>query len=157
MKKIVVYEEMIRLPWADLNMFTSSTRRGKVTIRESKSILVKLNLIIGELLPVFYEYNNKIKHTGFYLKPVHISTRRLQDGAVIKYYYYGRYWYRLERDPAGKLKWIYVGKDKPLHELPDPPHNPLEGVVVKKYSDTIEIVFAGEELFREIYNRLLGK
>ena len=136
-------------------MAKSSFKRGKVSIRESPSILVRLSLIIGELLPVFYEYNNRIRHTGFYLKPVHISTRRLQDGSVVKYYYYGRYWYKLEKDVMGKLRWIYVGREKPIPELPDPPHNPLEGVVVKRYDDTIEIVFAREELFKEIYSRLL--
>lgn len=138
-------------------MITSVTRKGKVLIRESPSILVKLNLVIGEMLPAFYEYNNKIRHTGFYLKPVHISTRRLQDGTAISYYYYGRYWYRLEKDPLGRLKWVYIGKDKPVPELPDPPRNPLEGVVIKKYDGTVEIVFASEELFREIYNRLLSR
>lgn len=138
-------------------MITSVTRKGKVLIRESPSILVKLNLVIGEMLPAFYEYNNKIRHTGFYLKPVHISTRRLQDGTAISYYYYGRYWYRLEKDPLGRLKWVYIGRDKPVPELPDPPRNPLEGVVIKKYDGTVEIVFASEELFREIYNRLISR
>lgn len=146
---------MIKLPWADL-MILRGTKRGKVSIKESTNMLVKLNLIIGELLPVFYEYNNRIRHTGFYLKPVHISTRKLQDGTVVKYYYYGRYWYRIEKDPAGKLRWTYIGREKPLPELPDPPHNPLEGVVVKKFNNNIEIVFASEELFREIYGKLLS-
>jgi len=132
-------------------------RKGRVMVKESSSIFVRLNLVIGEILPAFYEYNSKIRHTGFYLKPVHMSTRRLQDGTLVKYYYYGRYWYRLEKDALGRLKWVYIGREKPLHSLPDPPRNPLEGVVIKKYNDTVEIVFAGEELFKEIYNRLMGK
>jgi len=129
-------------------------KRGKVSIKESTDILIKLNLIIGQILPVFYEYNNMIKQQGFYLKPVHMVTRRLQDGTIVKYYYYGRYWYKLEKTPTGRLKWIYIGKEKPLPELPDPPENPLEGVVVKRVNETIEIIFGSEELFRTIYSRL---
>lgn len=135
----------------------NSAKKGKISIKESTDLLVKLNLIIGEIIPVFYEYNSRIKQTGFYLKPVHIATRRLSDGTVVKYYYYGRYWYRIERDLLGRLKWVYIGKEKPLLTLPDPPRNPLEGVVIKKYSNSnsLEIEFASEELFREIYSRLL--
>jgi len=135
-------------------MLPSGMKRGKVSIKESTDILIKLNLIIGQILPVFYEYNNMIKQQGFYLKPVHMVTRRLQDGTTIKYYYYGRYWYKLEKTPTGRLKWIYIGKEKPLPELPDPPENPLEGVVVKRINETIEIIFGSEELFRTIYSRL---
>ncbi|MEM4601933.1 MAG: hypothetical protein QW808_03435, partial [Desulfurococcaceae archaeon] len=122
----------------------SSGRKGRVSIKESTDILVKLSLIIGEIIPVFYEYNNRIRRTGFYLKPVHIATRRLSNGTTVKYYYYGRYWYRIERDPIGRLKWVYMGKEKPSLNIPDPPRNPLEGVVIKKYStnSNIEIEFA---------------
>lgn len=61
---------------------------------------------------------------------------------------------KLEKTPTGRLKWIYIGKEKPLPELPDPPENPLEGVVVKRVNETIEIIFGNEELFRTIYSRL---
>ncbi|MFP3203656.1 MAG: hypothetical protein RXR43_16050, partial [Sulfolobus sp.] len=40
-----------------------------------------------------------------------------------KYIYIGRYWYKLERK-NGKQKWIYLGKEKPLPNLPDPPELP---------------------------------
>lgn len=133
---------------------STPARRKKLSIRGSTEIFARLNIIMAELLPVIYEYNNKIRHTGFYLKPVHISTRRLQDGTVIKYYYYGRYWYKLEKPSPSKIKWIYIGREKPSPELPDPPPNPLEGVVVKKYDGRIEIEFGNEQLFREISKRL---
>ncbi|MEM4880326.1 MAG: hypothetical protein QXU22_05675, partial [Desulfurococcaceae archaeon] len=102
-----------------------------------------------------YEYNNSIKGKNYYLKPVHIVSRRLQDGSLVKYYYYGRYWYKIEKDPVTKkLKWIYLGKEKPSPELPDPPPNPLEGIVVKKYDDRVEIEFSSEDLFRIIYEKI---
>jgi len=144
---------MRKLPWTD-NMLPGSTKKGKISIKESPSILAKFNLIMGEILPVFYEYNNIVKQKGFYLKPVHVVVRKLQDKGIVKYYYYGRYWYKIEKEPGGKIKWIYIGKNKPLPELPDPPKNPLEGVVVKVYNETVEIVFASEKLFKIIYDRL---
>lgn len=131
-----------------------STRKKSISIKGSADMLARLNLIILEFLPMIYEYNNKIRYTGFYLKPVHIAVRRLQDGTVVKYYYYGRYWYRVEKVGSRKIKWIYVGKKKPLPYLPDPPSHPLEDVVVKKYNGNIEIEFPDERLFREISRRL---
>ncbi len=144
---------MIRLPWADSSM-AMPARSRKVSIKGSASVLARLNLILGRVLPLIYEYNNSIRHTGYYLKPVHIATRRLQDGTTVKYYYYGRYWYKVERDALGKLKWVYLGKEKPSPFLPNPPPNPLEGVVVKKYDNSVEVEFANEEVFREVYKLL---
>jgi hypothetical protein len=129
-------------------------KRGRVTIKESPQILAQLNLLVGELLKDFYKYNELIKERGFYLKPVHIVTRKLQDGSTVKYYYYGRYWYRLEKTPTGRIKWVYVGRTKPIPELPDPPENPLEGLVVKVYNDVVEIVIASEEMMKLIYSKL---
>ncbi|MEM4717932.1 MAG: hypothetical protein QXE81_04130 [Desulfurococcaceae archaeon] len=137
-------------------MSTKNTRRSKISIRESETILRKLNLVIGEILPVFYEYNNQIRNRGVYLKPVHIVVRRLQDGSIIKYYYYGRYWYKLEKDFNKRLKWIYIGREKPFPDLPDPPLNPIEGLVVKKYNDTVEVIFASDDLFKALYSRIFS-
>ncbi|MEM4062212.1 MAG: hypothetical protein QXY11_05075 [Desulfurococcaceae archaeon] len=130
------------------------TRKRKLSVKGSTEIFSRINLILAEFLPAIYEYNSMIKHTGFYLKPVHITTRRLQDGTYVKYYYYGRYWYRLEKVSPSRIKWVYVGREKPSPQLPDPPPNILEGVVVKKYNGEVEIEFASEELFREISKRL---
>lgn len=125
-----------------------------MSIKGSLDVLSKLNLALSSLLPVIYEYNSRIRHTGYYLKPVHVTVRRLDNGAIVKYYYYGRYWYKLEKASPSRIRWIYVGREKPLPDLPDPPPHPLEGVVVKRYDGQVEIEFASEELFREISKRL---
>jgi hypothetical protein len=127
---------------------------SKLVLKESTAMYVKLNMVFTEALSEIYEYNNKIRDTGYYLKPVHMSTRRLADGTVVKYYYYGRYWYRVEKGESGSVRWIYLGREKPSPQLPDPPRNPLEGVVVKKYNGKIEIEFLSEEVLREVYERL---
>ncbi len=117
-------------------------------------MFIKLNMVFTELLSEIYEYNNRIRNTGYYLKPVHMTMRRLADGTTLKYYYYGRYWYRVERNKEGRVRWIYLGKEKPSPDLPDPPPNPLEDIVVKKYNGKVEIEFSSEEILREIYERL---
>lgn len=73
---------------------------------------------ISDLKRLVYEYNTKIRGYGVYLKPYHIVYRNGK-----KYIYIGRYWYKLERK-NGKQKWIYLGKEKPLPNLPDPPELP---------------------------------
>jgi hypothetical protein len=135
-------------------MESTRSRKRRVSIKAPLSILARFNLIVGEILPAFYEYNNLVKQKGLYLKPVHVVVRRNPDGGVTKYFYYGRYWYRIERDSLGRLKWVYVGRVKPIPELPDPPENPLEGVVVKQYNDVVEVIFASEEVFKMIYEKL---
>lgn len=132
-------------------------RRGKVLIKESGEIFRKISLIVGETLPVYYEYNNRIKHLGLYLKPIHMVTRKSADGSIVKYYYYGRYWYKIEKTPDGRIRWIYIGKEKPVPTLPDPPANPLEGVVVKVHDDNVEIVFANEEILKRLYERIFSR
>lgn len=71
-----------------------------------------------------YEYNRIVRRWGLILKPVHIV---ISKGKT--YFYYGKYWYRLEKRGT-RLKWIYVGKTKPLKEIPDPPINPLSIVSI---------------------------
>jgi hypothetical protein len=71
-----------------------------------------------------YEYNRTIKRFGVYLKPLHIVVKKYPYGEKRLYYYFGRYWYILEKK-GSNLKWIYLGKEKPFPELPDPPINPL--------------------------------
>lgn len=133
---------------------SATPRRGRLSIKGSLDVLSKLNLALSSLLPAIYEYNSRIRPTGYYLKPVHVTVRRLDDGTVVKYYYYGRYWYKLEKTSPSRIKWVYVGRTKPRPDLPDPPPHPLEGVVVKRYNGHVEIEFANEELFREISRRL---
>ncbi|HDN01792.1 MAG: hypothetical protein DRO10_02205 [Thermoprotei archaeon] len=82
-----------------------------------------------------YDYNTQIRDSGYYLKPLHLVYKRFGDRKV-KYVYFGRYWYRIYKVPAdeegrrSRLKWIYVGREKPDPALPDPPLNPLEGLAI---------------------------
>ncbi|MEL9909558.1 hypothetical protein [Desulfurococcus sp.] len=131
---------------------------GKIRIRVTREIVEKLNSILHEFLPSIYTYNNLIKGEKYYLKPVHIVSRKLSSGSTVKYYYYGRYWYKIEKNNKS-IKWIYLGKEKPSPSLPDPPENPLEGLVVKKIDDgnMVELVIASEELFRKLYDKLFQR
>jgi len=140
------------------HMLVNKSRSGKIRVRETHEVVRRLNTILTEVLPLIYSYNSMIRNTNYYLKPVHMVSRRLPSGAVVKYYYYGRYWYRVEKN-NGRIKWIYLGRSKPSMDLPDPPENPLEGLVVKKIEggDLIEIVFASEDLFRRLYDKLFSR
>jgi len=100
--------------------------------------------LIDEYKNKLYAYNSLIKKYGFYLKPYHVVIK-YSGGKKIKYVYYGRYWYKLKyicrRGNTSKIKWIYVGSEKPLPDLPDPPRNPLEGIVLKICNDCIYIKY----------------
>lgn len=114
-----------------------SYKRFKYTYK----IFNKINLIISDHLRSIYEYNNIVKNYGYYLKPVHMVVKQTKSGKI-KYYYYGRYWYRIEyvKGSKSRIKWIYIGRNKPDPRLPDPPNNPLEGTVIKVGEDSIEII-----------------
>lgn len=92
----------------------------------------RLAEIMDEFMRMLYEYNSRIRSSGYYLKPYHVVTRRTPYGTK-RYYYYGRYWYRVKyvgkKGKTSLVKWEYVGKTKPDEKLPDPPNHPLEGVV----------------------------
>lgn len=74
-----------------------------------------------------YEYNESIKDSGYYLKPVHVVIKKSMN---FKYLYFGRYWYRVIRGEGRRLRWIYVGREKPDPNLPEPPLNPFEGLKI---------------------------
>ncbi|ADV64618.1 hypothetical protein [Desulfurococcus mucosus] len=137
-------------------MALNGSRSGKIKLRVTRDVFNRLNSLLLESLPAIYGYNGLIKGEKYYLKPVHIVSRRLPTGATVKYYYYGRYWYRVERSSDGRIKWIYLGRVKPSPSLPDPPANPLEGLVVKKIEEegVVELVFANEEVFKRLYSKL---
>ena len=88
-----------------------------------------MKILTAELIDIYrtklYEYNRVIRKWGLILKPVHIVIAKGRT-----YLYYGKYWYRLEKQ-GSKLRWVYVGKSKPLKELPDPPTNPLSIVAMR--------------------------
>ncbi len=90
---------------------------------ESTCINRFINILIDMYKQSLYEYNNMAKSFGYYLKPVHIVSKRQGLNTKI-YVYYGRYWYKLNTN-GSRIRWIYIGLTKPLNELPDPPINPL--------------------------------
>ncbi len=95
--------------------------------------------IYDEYVKQLNEYNERIRHTGFYLKPVIKVARRdhKDPSKIIKHdYYYGKYWY-IAISTKKRKAYLYVGKEKPLESLPDPPKDPLEGV---------EIIYDGEDI-----------
>lgn len=110
----------------------------KITIKEY-NLFKKL---LDEYKIKLYTYNSLIKKYGFYLKPYHVVVKH-SSGRTIKYIYYGRYWYRLKyackKGNTSKIKWIYIGSEKPLSNIPDPPKNPLEGIVIKICDDGIYV------------------
>ncbi|RLG87805.1 MAG: hypothetical protein DRO15_04255 [Thermoprotei archaeon] len=106
-------------------------------VKNCAHLIKRLNEILRYKL---YAYNELIRKTGFYLKPIHIVTKRTKEGKRT-YYYFGRYWYKLEtyvKDGKRRLKWIYIGTSKPSIILPEPPKNPLENcIVIVKGNDLI--------------------
>ncbi|MEM3863658.1 MAG: hypothetical protein QW699_04110 [Metallosphaera sp.] len=83
--------------------------------------------VLSILKYLVYEYNTRIKEHGIYLKPFHVVYKKQK-----RYIYIGKYWYKLEKI-NGKLKWIYLGRAKPLMLLPDPPYIP-DTTIVKEES-----------------------
>jgi len=124
----------------------------KRTYKNPEEIFKKINLVLSDYLIEIYDYNNIAKQKGFYLKPVHIVVKKKGD-KKIKYYYYGRYWYKIEyrKGKGSKIKWIYMGKSKPDPTLPDPPKNPLEGLVIRLSEDSITITAPSEEIYRLVF------
>ncbi len=101
-----------------------------------------------------YEYNERIRSSGYYLKPVHVVYKRVGDTRV-KYLYFSRYWYRLVKKD-GKLLWIYVGKEKPDPHLPDPPLSPFEGFSVIVDNNDILVDEGTYRALRELSKRYLN-
>jgi len=123
-----------------------------------------LEAALEEHKRLIYEYNTLLRGTGYYLKPVHIVTRRTSNGKA-RYLYIGRYWWRLsyagKKGHTSRVQWIYVGKEKPeeLGSLPDPPTSPLQGLTVRIEGDDVVLdeklyqryrwLFEGYEAVRE--------
>ncbi len=115
----------MKLPWTDTTMGFK-----RISLEEYNRYMELLRSYTLEL----YKYNSMIRDRGFYLKPKHVVVKNTREGKV-KYIYLGRYWYTIKyigkRAGVSRIKWIYVGKEKPDPSLPDPPIHPLEGVVIK--------------------------
>ncbi len=88
--------------------------------------------LLEEYKRAIYRYNSMIRGTGYYLKPIHVVVKHDTSGEK-KYIYVGRYWWRVvyvgKKGKTSRVKWIYVGKEKPaeLKDYPDPPSHILVG------------------------------
>ena len=111
-----------------------------------------------------YKYNSTIRESGYYLKPLHIVYKVVQ-GRKLKYIYFGRYWYRVYKAPAegkqkkakSRIKWLYIGRDKPDPHLPDPPINPLEGIAVIVDGNDVLVDERTFEALTKISKAVLGE
>ncbi|MEM0366339.1 MAG: hypothetical protein QXO93_03790 [Acidilobaceae archaeon] len=110
-----------------------------------------LDKLLADLKRAIYDYNWRIKSTNYYLKPVH-KVYKTVGGARRIYEYYGRYWWRITRE-EGSVKFIYVGKIKPQN-LPEPPINPLEGLVVIRENRDVILECEAYNRFKDIFKGL---
>ncbi len=124
-------------------------KRKRYIVKNSVDFFKHINLILSKYTEQIYSYNNIAREKGLYLKPVHVVVKKQRDGRKVKYYYYGRYWYKIEirKGRPSRIKWIYLGKEKPDPELPDPPRNPLEGLVVRVTEDQVVVSTPSKELY----------
>ncbi len=112
-----------------------------------------INILIDIYKQNLYEYNNIVKKYGYYLKPIHIVTKK--KGLNNKtYIYYGRYWYKLHSN-GSKIRWTYIGLTKPLRELPDPPINPLTFITISLDQD-LKICMYIDEKHRDVLRNLIS-
>jgi hypothetical protein len=111
-----------------------------------------LEKVLDEVKRPLYEYNSVISRHGYYLKPVHKVYKRLSDGSLRVYEYYGRYWWKLRR-VSGRLRWIYVGNVKPKG-LPEPPPHALDGVIVIREGEDIIIDCDLYDKFKNVFSGL---
>ncbi len=117
------------------------------TIRVKNGYRLLMNLYSDYRVKI-YEYNSKIKETGYYLKPIHIVHKSLGN-KKIKYLYFGRYWYKVVKKNKG-FRWIYVGREKPDPMLPDPPIIPFEGIGVVVDGEDIMLDEKGYRVLNEV-------
>ncbi|MEM2296187.1 MAG: hypothetical protein QW775_05800 [Ignisphaera sp.] len=94
-----------------------------------------LKTLVDEYRTTLYSYNTMIKKYGVYLKPIHIVVKKTSEGAKV-YHYYGKYWYKVVYS-NGRLRWVYIGREKPFPWIPNPPLNPITTVkIINRGSDT---------------------
>ena len=97
----------------------------------------------------FYEYNSRISHTGYMVKPVHKVYRRRSDGSKRIYVYYGRYWWRRK----GK-RLVYAGTRKPARVKPEPPRNPFSGLSIIVEDEDIIVPCWLYEAYAQVFSGL---
>jgi len=123
-----------------------------VIIRDGYKLLMEIYAPYRERI---YAYNSRIRDSGYYLKPIHIVYKNVNNRRY-KYLYFGRYWYRVIKK-GKRVKWVYIGREKPDPHLPDPPLSPFEGIsIIVDNNDVIvdELTF---KVINEISKRILHK
>ncbi len=129
-----------------------------------KKVLVKngrlvIEQMIEEYKKEIYRYNTLIRSAGYYLKPLHIVVKRFGNEQRT-YYYIGRYWWKIvyagKKGKTSKVKWIYIGREKPmeLRTYPDPPPNPLDGLRFYVVGNDIVIDKRTYERYRWVFEGL---
>ncbi|MEM0340050.1 MAG: hypothetical protein QXN05_04630 [Acidilobaceae archaeon] len=108
-----------------------------------------LDLALDEMRKAIYEYNSKIRESGYYLKPVHKTYKTLREGVRRVYEYYGIYWWRLIKTKRG-LRYFYVGKHKPPG-LPEPPRLPVEGLSLARDGRDVIIECRVYDKFKDFF------
>ncbi|MEB3861022.1 MAG: hypothetical protein GSR84_02235 [Desulfurococcales archaeon] len=108
----------------------------------------RIDEILDEVKYKIYEYNTRISDTGYYLKPVHKVYKRLSDGTLKIYEYYGRYYWRKQGN-----RLVYAGTEKP-RSLPEPEPTPLEGLTLIRVGDDIIIECSVYDRYKDLFKGL---
>ncbi len=108
----------------------------------------RIDEILDEVKYKIYEYNTRISDTGYYLKPVHKVYKRLSDGTLKIYEYYGRYYWRKQGN-----RLVYAGTEKP-RGLPEPEPIPLEGLTLIRMGDDIIIECNVYDRYKDLFKGL---
>ena len=124
-----------------------------VMIRDGYKILMSIYSPYRERI---YLYNARIRDSGYYLKPIHIVYKTINERKY-KYIYFGRYWYRIIRK-GSKVKWVYIGREKPDPHLPDPPLSPFEGIsVIVDENNNVIVNEATFKVINELAKRVINR
>ncbi|MEM1873577.1 MAG: hypothetical protein QXS85_01795 [Acidilobaceae archaeon] len=112
-----------------------------------------IDMLLDGLRRAIYEYNSRIKHTGYYLKPLHKVYKTTEKGSRRVYEYYGVYWWRLVKTEKG-VRYLYVGKETPP-ELPEPPILPIpHGLSLIREGRDVVLDCRVYDRFRELFRGL---
>jgi len=108
---------------------------------------LRLREALSRVIPEIYRYNEAIRGTGYYLKPVHKVYKTVRGVRRI-YEYYGRYWWRRVRRSGG-YRLVYAGTEKPRDVPVEPPRTGLEG---------LKVIVEGEDVIIEcrVYEEFKG-
>ena len=126
--------------------------RDTIIVKKGYKVLMEMYSPYRERI---YAYNSRIKDSGYYLKPIHVVYKNVNNRRL-KYLYFGRYWYRVFKG-GKKVKWVYIGKEKPDPHLPDPPISPFEGISIVVENDDLILDERTYNIVNELARRLLRK